>query len=256
MTGRVSGKIALVTGAAAGLGRATAARLAAEGASVVVTDIDEQGGQEVARELGGRSVFVLLDTRDEQQWKRTIQATRDRFGRLDILVNNAGIAGGELIEDTTFERWRSIMAINLDGVFLGTKYAIEAMRQNGGGSIINMSSVAGLVGTPRTGAYGASKAGVRLLTKCAAMECAMNKYNIRVNSVHPGIIDTPGARKAFAMIGHGDVEAGQRMIVAMHPLGRCGQPDDVANGILYLASDESSFVTGSELVIDGGLTAQ
>ncbi|HVW67886.1 MAG TPA: glucose 1-dehydrogenase [Steroidobacteraceae bacterium] len=249
-------KTALVTGAASGLGQAIAARLAAEGAHVVVSDINVAAGQEVAKQLGGRAVFMALDTREESQWQRVTRDVLAQFGHLDILVNNAGVPTSEFIEDTTLERWRSVMAINLDGVFLGVKYGIEAMRKGGGGSIVNISSVAGLVGTPGTGTYAASKAGVRLLTKCAALECASKRYNIRVNSVHPGIVDTPMARKVFAQFGGGDEEAGRRMFVAMHPIGRMGLPDDVASGVLYLASEEASFVTGAELVIDGGMTAQ
>lgn len=254
MTGRVAGKVALVTGAASGLGRAAAIRLAAEGASVVVTDVDTVGGETVARSIGERAGFIALDTRDESQWVAAIAETVARFGRLNVLVNNAGIPFRQSIEAITLESWRAVMAINLDGVFLGTKHGILAMRHRGGGSIINMSSVAGLVGTPELAAYSASKAGVKLLTKCAALDCAQQRYNIRVNSVHPGIIDTPTARRA--MRERGDEEAGIRYLVGMHPIGRMGQPDDVANGVVYLASEEASFVTGSELVIDGGMTAQ
>jgi NAD(P)-dependent dehydrogenase (short-subunit alcohol dehydrogenase family) len=250
----VAGKVALVTGAASGLGRAAAIRLAAEGASVVVTDIDTAGGETVARSIGDRAGFIALDTRDESQWVAAIAETVARFGRLNVLVNNAGIPFRQSIEAITLESWRAVMAINLDGVFLGTKHGILAMRDRGGGSIINMSSVAGLVGTPELAAYSASKAGVKLLTKCAALDCAQQRYNIRVNSVHPGIIDTPAARRA--MRERGDEEAGIRYLVGMHPIGRMGQPDDVANGVVYLASEEASFVTGSELVIDGGMTAQ
>lgn len=253
--GRVAGKIALVTGAASGLGQGAAEALAREGATVVVTDINREGGEAVANKLGGDSVFMLLDTRDEAQWKSVIAATVKRFGRLDILVNNAGVPTAELIEETSLERWRSVMAINLDGVFLGVKYGMDAMKKTGGGSIINISSVAGLIGTARTATYSASKAGVKLLSKCAALECAELKYNIRVNSVHPGIIETPMASKVFEVLGQGDPAAGKKYIVDMHPIGRMGRIEDVANGILYLASEESSFVTGAELVIDDGLTA-
>ena len=253
--GRVAGKIALVTGAASGLGWGAATILAREGANVVVSDIDSDRGEEVAKELGAPAVFMRLDTREETQWKRVISDTVKRFGKLDILVNNAGIPSTKFIEDTSLEYWRSIMAINLDGVFLGVKYGIEAMKKTGGGSIINMSSVAGIVGTPGLAAYSASKAGVKLLTKCAALECAAQRCNIRVNSVHPGIIETPSAHRVFEELGNGDAAAGKKYLVDLHPIGRMGRIEDVANGILYLASDESSFVTGSELVIDGGMTA-
>jgi 3(or 17)beta-hydroxysteroid dehydrogenase len=253
---RVNGKVALVTGAASGIGKAIAEILVREGARVMLTDINVEAGESLAEKLGDNALFAQHDVRMEQDWQRVIAETRKNFDLLDVLVNNAGIASAELIEDTSLERWREIMAINLDGVFLGVKYGIEIMKQSGGGSIINISSVAGLVGTPRTGSYSASKAGVKLLSKCAALECAESGYNIRVNSVHPGIIETPPCREVFKILGEGDEDVGKQFIVGLHPIGRMGHVNDVANGVLYLASDESSFVTGSELVIDGGMTAQ
>lgn len=253
---RVEGKVALVTGAASGIGKAIAEILVREGARVMLTDINIGAGESVAEQLGDNALFAQHDVRLERDWQRVIAETRQIYGKLDVLVNNAGIPSAELIEDTTLERWREIMAINLDGVFLGVKYGIDIIKQGGGGSIINISSVAGLVGTPRTGPYSASKAGVKLLSKCAALECAESGYNIRVNSVHPGIIETPPCRKVFKTLGKGDEDAGKQFIIGLHPIGRMGHVSDVANGVLYLASDESGFVTGSELVIDGGMTAQ
>ena len=253
---RVAGKVALVTGAASGLGEGAARFLAREGARVMVTDINVEGGEAVAQSIGEAAVFMKHDAASENDWKAVLAATLKRFGKLDILVNNAGVPTAELIEETTLDRWRSVMSLNLDGVFLGVKHGILAMKETGGGSIVNISSVAGLVGTARTGTYSASKGGVRLLTKCAALECAQLGYNIRVNSVHPGIIETPPTAALFTQLGDGDEEAGRRMIVGLTPLGRMGHVDDIANAIVYLASDESTFMTGSELVIDGGMTAQ
>jgi 3(or 17)beta-hydroxysteroid dehydrogenase len=241
--GRVEGKICLVTGAASGIGTATAELLAREGGLVVRTD-REAGGGVVAHEV----------TR-EADWERVIEDVLARRGRLDVLVNNAGIGGsGVTVEDTTLEEWRSVLAVNLDGVFLGVKHGVRAMRRTGrGGSIVNVSSILGLVGLPLSGAYSASKGGVRLLTKTAALEMAAAGTGIRVNSVHPGFIRTPLV--ASRLEGpKGDVMA--KRIQRTQPTGEMGEPQDVAEAILYLASDASKFVTGSELVVDGGATAR
>jgi 3(or 17)beta-hydroxysteroid dehydrogenase len=251
---RVKGKVAIITGGAGGLGKAQAVLLAQEGAKVVVTDLDEAQGKSVAEEIkenGGEAVFMQHDVSSEAQWKSVISETLEKFGKLDILVNNAGVIIFKNIQDTSLDEWRWLMSINLDGVFLGTKYAMEAMKKSGGGSIINISSAAGIVGTLDTSAYHASKGGVRIFTKAAALECskAGYDYNIRVNSVHPGVMKT-------AMV-EGLMEDEEKMKTALswHPIGRFGEPEDIAYGVLYLASDESSFVTGTELVIDGGWTA-
>jgi NAD(P)-dependent dehydrogenase (short-subunit alcohol dehydrogenase family) len=258
--GRVEGKIALVTGAALGLGKAAARMLAREGAKVALTDVKDEEGQAAAKAIadgGGEAIFLHHDVASEAAWESAIAATLDRFGRLDVVVNNAGIGFGCAPEEQTLADWRRLMSINLDGVFLGTKHAIRAMKQHKPqtmGSIINLSSIEGLVGDPNLGAYNASKGGVRLYTKSVALYCAKNRLGIRVNSVHPGYIWTPMVENYLAETG--SVEEGRKALDAMHPIGHVGEPDDIAYGILYLASDESKFVTGTELVIDGGYTAQ
>ncbi len=254
MGGRVAGKIALVTGGASGLGEATALLLAEEGAAVVVADIDAGAAQAVVARItaaGGQAMFQSLDVSSEPAWDVAIDATVARFGALDVLVNNAGIAPvGDM--DMSFELWRKVMAVNLDGVFLGTRAAIRAMaageRQ---GSIINLSSTMGYVAERTTAAYSASKGGVRLLTKAAAMHCSAKGLPIRVNSVHPGMCMTPLVRDYFDRFP--DQLATQ---IASYPIGHLGEPRDIAYGILYLASDESKFSTGTELVIDGGYLAK
>jgi NAD(P)-dependent dehydrogenase (short-subunit alcohol dehydrogenase family) len=254
--GRVANKVALVTGASLGLGRASALLLAREGAKVVVTDVKEAEGRAVAEEIvkaGGEAIFVRHDVASEADWARSIGEAKARFGRLDVVVNNAGVALAGSIEDTTLEQWRRLMSINLDGVFLGTRDAVAAMKDHGG-SIINLSSIEGIIGDPNLAAYNASKGGVRLLTKSAALHCAKAGYKIRVNSIHPGYILTPMVEGYVAT--HGDADETYKAIAAMHPLGHIGEPNDIAYGVLYLASDESKFVTGSELIIDGGYTAQ
>jgi NAD(P)-dependent dehydrogenase (short-subunit alcohol dehydrogenase family) len=253
---RVKGKVAIITGGASGIGKATASLLAKEGAKVVVADINEVNGKKVAEEIkheGGKAIFVKHDVTSERDWSEVIEKTLAEFGKLDILVNNAGVIFAKKIEDTPLEQWRWLMSVNLDGVFLGTKYAIRAMKKSGGGSIINLSSLAGLVGTiDDTSAYCASKGAVRLFTKAAALECskAGHNYNIRVNSVHPGVVETPLSEPLLKD------EALRKSIEGRHPIGYLGKPIDIAYAILYLASDESKFATGSELVVDGGWTAQ
>jgi NAD(P)-dependent dehydrogenase (short-subunit alcohol dehydrogenase family) len=257
MMGRVQGKVAIVTGARRGIGKATAELLAREGARVIITDRKEEGAQEVVdgiKKVGGDAVFVLQDVAKEEDWQRVMGETSKRCGRLDILVNNAGVGAGKNIEELTLEDWRWVMSVNLDGVFLGTKYAIEAMKPGGGGSIVNIASIEGIVGDRRLAAYDASKGGVRLLTKSAALHCARAGYKIRVNSVCPGFLDTKmvtgflGAQK--------DPESARRELEQLHPVGHLGEPIDAAYAVLYLASDEATFATGTELVVDGGYTAR
>jgi len=253
---RLENKVALVSGGASGLGQAQCLVMAREGASVVVTDINLEGAQAVVEQItaaGGTAIAAHQDVTEEARWEEIIANTVEQFGKLDILVNNAGIGAGGNAEDCTLEDWRLVMSVNLDAVFLGTKHAIRAMKETGGGSIINISSIMGLIGAAGSGAYNASKGGVKLLTKSSALYCAGAKYGIRVNSVHPGYVYTPLVQRFF---DGPDGEAMHQNLINLHPIGRLGQPEDIANGVLFLASDESSFVTGSELVIDGGYTAQ
>ena len=248
---RVDGKVAVVTGGAGGIGAATARLLAREGAAVVIGDLLEEQGRAVEAqiaEVGGQALFVPMDVTSEDDWRRAIQAAVAAYGKLDILVNNAGISGRNTVEETSVELWDRVMAVNAKGVFLGTKLAIPEMRKAGGGSIINLSSIWGLVGSDSSTAYHSAKGAVRIFTKAAAVQYA--KEGIRVNSVHPGFVDSP------MTIGYHALPGVRETRVAATPLGRMGTPEDIASGILYLASDESSFVTGSELVIDGGMTAQ
>jgi cyclopentanol dehydrogenase len=249
---RLAGKVALISGGARGMGAVEAHLFAREGAKVVLGDILEAEGKAVQEEIqaaGGAATFVTLDVTREADWEGAVATAEHLYGRLDVLVNNAGIGGGNRIEDTTLEQWERIMAVNATGVFLGTRAAIPALRRSGGGSIVNISSQLGLVGTDNSSPqYQASKGAVRLLTKATAIQYA--KEGIRANSVHPGPIVTAMTERRRA-----DPEQ-HRLMLSRIPLGRYGQPEEVALGVLYLASDESSFVTGSELVIDGGWTAQ
>jgi len=249
---RLENKVALISGGARGMGAAEAKLFAQEGAKVVIGDVlDEEGSQTEAaiNGVGGECLFVHLDVTDEISWGKTVAETVARFGKLDILVNNAGVGGDRgRLEYTSLESWKRIMDINATGVFLGTKTAIPEMRRAGGGSIINISSVFGLVGSGGSSAYHASKGAVRLLTKSTAIQYAAE--GIRANSVHPGMIETPMTEAILV-----DAERSQKWIDDT-PLGRRGKPEDVAYLVLFLASDESSFMTGSELVIDGGFTTQ
>jgi len=252
---RVKDKVAIITGAASGMGEASARLLAQEGAKVVLSDINELDGDRIAKEIagqGGTCIFMKHDVASESDWQRVIAGTLERFGRLDVLVNNAGVTVHKDIEETTLQDWRWLMSINLDGVFLGVKYAIGAMKKTGGGSIINISSAAGIVGQLWAAAYCSSKGGVRLLTKAAALECSKmgRDYNIRVNSIHPGCVRTALLEP---LLKNEEMAA---IINNLHPVGHLGESEDVAYAVLYLASDESKFATGSELVIDGGYTAQ
>jgi NAD(P)-dependent dehydrogenase (short-subunit alcohol dehydrogenase family) len=262
MAGQVAGKVALVTGGASGIGEAVSELLAREGASVAVTDIDDLRGPELVariKKAGGEATFWHQDVTSEERWIEVVTEVVARYGRLDILVSNAGIGiGVPSITEMTLEDWRRQTAINLDGVFLSVKHCLPAMRKGGrGGSIILMSSLAGLRGAQSLAGYCATKGGVRLFAKAIAMECASFGDGVRVNSVHPGIIDTPIWSKIPAGAASGQnapIDPEERAKFAT-PFGRAGHAMEIAQGVLYLASDASSYVTGMELVIDGGMNA-
>ena len=255
---RLEGKVALISGGAHGVkgelmgfGGAAAWLFVQEGARVVLGDIAVEDGERTAaqiRDEDGEALFVKLDVTREEDWQAAVQATLSQFGRLDVLVNNAGTGAGYTVEETTEDVWDAQMNVHAKGVFLGTKHAIPAMRRVGGGSIINISSIYGIVGSPASTAYHAAKGAIRIFTKSAAIQYAGE--NIRVNSVHPGFVTTPMTAEGYQS------EERRATVMGRIPMGRIGSPEEIARGILYLASDESSYVTGAELVIDGGMTAQ
>ena len=255
---RVKNKVAIVTGGASGLGKSSAILLAREGAKIVVTDIDEEDGKKVVQQIkanGGEAIFIKQDVSKEDEWKNVIETTLKTFGKLHILANSAGIGLGGTVEEVTLEDWKNLIDVNLNGTFLGTQYGIKGMKETGeGGSIINFSSIEGLIGDPNLPAYNASKGGVTIFTKSAALHCARQGYGIRINSIHPAYIWTPLVENFLK--AQGDVEEGKKQLESLHPVGHLGEPDDIGYGVVYLASDESKFMTGSELVIDGGYTAQ
>jgi NAD(P)-dependent dehydrogenase (short-subunit alcohol dehydrogenase family) len=259
--GRVAGKVALVTGAASGIGRATALVLAREGATVTVTDLDEAGARGVAAEItaaGGEAVPAALDVTSEPAWQAAVGAVLAARGRLDVVVNNAGLSAAKPVTEMTLGEWRRVMEVNLDGVFLGTKHAVLAMRQGGGGSIVNVSSASGIKASAGASAYCASKAAVIHFTRTAALECAARGDGIRVNAVLPAGVMTPmweGTDFWRGLVAeHGGADAAWRALAQTTPLKRFARPEEIALGILYLASDESAYTTGAALVLDGGYT--
>ncbi|MCW5748861.1 MAG: glucose 1-dehydrogenase [Alphaproteobacteria bacterium] len=251
MAGRVAGKVVLITGGGSGIGRATARLLAQEGATVVLTDVDRNGGQQSVQQIGGAASFLPQDVTRDEDWARVIAEVLAKHGRLDGLVNNAGISGPfpSTFESEDITLWRRIFAVNVEGVFLGCKHGVPAIRNSGGGSIVNLSSLAALLGTPELSAYGASKGAVRQFTKTVAIECARKGYKVRCNSVHPGIIMTSMGESIFRTE---EIRERARQRVPMRELGR---PEDIGYGILFLISDESRYMTGAELVIDAGMSA-
>lgn len=254
--GQVEGKVAIVTGGASGIGAASAITFAREGAKVVVTDLDDTNGQAVVKtiaEAGGEAVFVHQDVSLEEAWPGVVDAAERRFGRLDVMVANAGIGILCRAVEMSLADWRRQTAVNLDGVFLSVKYAVPAMRRYGGGSIIIMSSTSGIRGTAGLAGYGATKGGVRVFAKAVAIECAAAGDGIRINTVHPGLIDTPIYARLGNAVFSGPIDPHEDE--GEVPLGRAGQAQEIANGVLFLASDASSYMTGADLVIDGGITA-
>jgi NAD(P)-dependent dehydrogenase (short-subunit alcohol dehydrogenase family) len=257
MAGRLEGKKAFVTGGAQGLGAAMARRFVEEGATVSLADVNVAGAQAVAAELNaregdGRAFAFALDVTREDQWIDVLAQADDAMGGISVLVNNAGIALDGNVEELAFDDWRRVMSVNLDSVFLGTKYALEYLRRSQPGSIVNLSSIAGLIASHNMPAYNASKAGVWMLSKSIALHCARQGLDVRSNSIHPTFIDTPildGYRERFGK------EGAEAKLARQIPLGRIGQPRDIADAAVYLASDESRFMTGAELKLDGGISA-
>ena len=253
---RLQNKTVLVTGGGSGIGEATSVRLAAEGARVAVTDLVESAAQRVVANIsgaGGTAMALVQDVTLESEWEETVATVTDQWGEIDVLVNNAGVARPGNVEEATLADWRFVNSVNSEGVFLGMRACIPKMRKPGG-SIINISSIEGIVGDPLLIAYNASKAAVRTMTKSAALHCAEAGHGIRVNSIHPGFIETAMVADGLAAMGDAAAEFHQRIIAAI-PVGHLGQAMDIANAALFLASEESSYTTGSELVVDGGYTA-
>jgi NAD(P)-dependent dehydrogenase (short-subunit alcohol dehydrogenase family) len=259
MAGRLAGKVALITGGASGLGACAARLFVKEGAKVVVADIAEEAGRKVAKELGASGHFVKLDVTSEPQWIAAIAETAKKFGALHVLVNSAGIGLSKTVEEIELEEWRKVHAIDLDGVFLGCKHGVREMKKHTssepgklGGSIINLSSISGIIAGANMAAYNSAKAGVRLLSKSVALHCAKSGYNIRCNSVHPTFIDTPILDKYRDRMGN---EVMHQKLGRQVPVGRLGRPEEVGWALVFLASDEASYMTGSEVIIDGGISA-
>lgn len=258
MTHSLEGRVALVTGGGSGIGRATCLKLAQEGATVVVSDVNEAGGLEtvaIIEASGGLAAFKLHDVTSEEAWQDVLGAIEAEHNKLDILVNNAGLYKRGSLEEMTLAEFRLLSAVNVDGVFLGLKYGGGLMKKSGVGSIVNLSSGAGIVGSPGAVGYCATKGAVRLMSKAAALEFARAGTKIRVNSVHPGFVQTPMGEQVIHEIG-GDFDRRLEQLTRAIPVREWADPSDIANGIAFLASDESRYMTGSELVIDGGVTAQ
>jgi 3(or 17)beta-hydroxysteroid dehydrogenase len=265
---RLDGKVAFLSGAARGIGGAAATLMASVGAKVVIGDVLEERGRQTVREIeaaGGQATFVPLDVTQEASWAAALDTTVKQYGGLDILVNNAGIFVGKGVEDASMDDWHRLVAVNLTGVVLGTRAALPHLKARAknsphGSAIVNLASVAGLVGSQLDPLYSLTKGGVTLFTKSTALEFGRKGYRVRVNSIHPGVIDTDMGQQTFAMraqaLGTNDTEATRKLSTTMHPIGRLGVADDIAKGIVFLASDDAGFMTGAGLVVDGGYTAQ
>ncbi len=262
---RLDGKVALISGGARGIGAETARMMRKVGARIVIGDVLADPGRALAAELGEGAAFVDLDVTSEASWSAAVETAVKRFGRLDILVNNAGIFIGRDFEEATLADWHKLVAVNMTGVFLGTKIAAPALRDSGktsphGSAIVNLASIAGIVGSQLDQLYSMTKGGVTLFTKSTALSFGRKGDRIRVNSVHPGVIETDMGEQTFAsrmtMMKSNDIDAARAASRQMHPIGRLGVPDDIAAAIVFLASDDAKFMTGSALVVDGGITAQ
>ncbi|MBL0897908.1 MAG: glucose 1-dehydrogenase [Reyranella sp.] len=255
---RLDGKVAFLSGAARGIGAATAKLMIEAGAKVVIGDVLEERGRQTAKEIGADAIYMTLDVTSEASWSAAMDATIATFGKLDVLVNNAGIFNGKGVEEASLEDWHKLVAVNLTGVVLGTRAALPHLKKTKG-NIVNLASIAGLVGSQLDPLYSLTKGGVTLFTKSTALEFGRKGYGIRVNSIHPGLIETDMGQKTFVMraaqVGTNDTEQARKTTLGLHPIGRLGVADDIARGIVFLASDDASFVTGAGLVVDGGWTA-
>jgi 3(or 17)beta-hydroxysteroid dehydrogenase len=254
---RLDGKVAFLSGAARGIGGATARLMVKAGARIAIGDVLDEPGRKIAKELD--ALYVHLDVTQEASWAAAMDATVKKFGKLDVLVNNAGVFNGKGVEDATMDEWHRLVAVNLTGVVLGTRAALPHLKKSKG-CIVNLASIAGLVGSQLDPLYSLTKGGVTTFTKSIALEFGRKGYGIRVNSIHPGVIDTDMGQQTFAMrakaLGTNDTEATRKVSIGLHPIGRLGLADDIAKGIVFLASDDASFMTGAGLVVDGGYTAQ
>jgi len=254
---RLDGKVVFLSGAARGIGGETARLMSKAGARVAIGDVLDEPGRKLAKEIDG--FYVHLDVTDEASWAAALDATVKKYGKLDVLVNNAGIFVGKGVEDASMEDWHRLVAVNLTGVVLGTRAALPYLKKTKG-NIVNTASIAGLVGSQLDPLYSLTKGGVTTFTKSTALEFGRKGYGVRVNSIHPGVIDTDMGQQTFTMrarqLGSNDTEATKKVSTAMHPIGRLGVANDIAKGILFLASDDASFMTGAGLVVDGGYTAQ
>mgnify|MGYP006176803301 FL=1 len=262
---RLDGKVALISGASRGIGAATAKLMVEAGARVVIGDVLESQGRETAKEIGTDATFARLDVTAEEDWNAAVALAEEKFGGLDILVNNAAVFLGRDFEEASMDEWNRMASVNMTGVWLGTKQSVAALRKAGekspcGSAIVNTASTAGLVGSEIDPLYSMTKGGVTLFTKSTALNLARKGYRIRVNSIHPGLIQTDMGAQTFVaraeQHGSNDVDKAREVALAIHPIGRLGVPQDIANGIVFLASDASSFMTGSGMVVDGGMTAR